>query len=143
MCISLKKISKQKNQGANNGIEHGVNYADLATAGVKTFSYYRTAFRSVRDNMYYQVHFGANYETGEYGWTTNLETVKRQIDWQLQALKTDYINYGFIHCLDEDSDWKTYQENSVLEFLLDMKKSGVVQHIGFSTHTPSLAHRAL
>lgn len=23
--------------------------------------------------MIYQVHFGANYETGEYGWTTNLE----------------------------------------------------------------------
>lgn len=46
--------------------------------------------------MYYQVHFGADYETGDYGWTTDLETVKRQVDWQLQALKTDYINYGFI-----------------------------------------------
>lgn len=44
--------------------------------------------------MYYQVHFGANYETGEYGWTTNLEKVKCQIDWQMQALKTDYINSG-------------------------------------------------
>lgn len=34
--------------------------------------------------MIYQVHFGANYETGEYGWTTNLEKVKKQIDWQLK-----------------------------------------------------------
>ena len=44
--------------------------------------------------MIYQVHFGANYETGEYGWTTELETVKRQIDWQLKELKTDYVITG-------------------------------------------------
>lgn len=37
--------------------EHGINYADLAAAGVKTFSYYGTAFRSVWEKMYYQVHF--------------------------------------------------------------------------------------
>ncbi len=123
--------------------QHGINYADLATAGARTFSYYGTAFRSVREKMYYQVHFGANYETGEYGWTTDLETVKRQIDWQMKALGTDYINYGFIHCLDEENDWKEYQENGVLRFLLDMQKSGAVRHIGFSTHTPSLAHRVL
>ena len=123
--------------------EHGINYADLATAGAKTFSYYGAALGSVRKKMHYQVHFGANYESGEYGWTTNLETVKRQIDWQLLTLKTDYVDYGFIHCLDEDSDWEDYQENGVLEFLLDMKKRGVVHHIGFSTHTPSLANRVL
>ena len=36
--------------------------------------------------MLYQVHFGANYETGEYGWTTDLEKVERQVDWMLQSL---------------------------------------------------------
>lgn len=56
--------------------ENGINYADLATAGAKTFEYYGKAFADVRNNMLYQVHFGANYETGEYGWTTNLEKVK-------------------------------------------------------------------
>lgn len=45
----------------------------------------------------YQIHFGANYETGTYGWTTNLEKIKKSVDWQLKELKTDYINYGFIH----------------------------------------------
>ncbi len=102
--------------------EHGINYVDLSTAGAKTFSYYASALGSVWKKMRYQVHFGANYETGEYGWTTNLEAVKRQIDWQLRSLKTDYIDYGFVHCLDEDSDWEAYQENCVLQYLLDMKK---------------------
>ena len=54
--------------------DHGFNYADLATAGGTTFSYYGSALSSVRKEMFYQVHFGANYETGKYGWTTDLDT---------------------------------------------------------------------
>ena len=93
--------------------------------------------------MFYQVHFGANYETGEYGWTTSLDKVKRQVDWQLKELKTDYIDFGFIHCLDSEDDWEQYQKNGVLDYLLEMKKNGVVRHIGLSTHTPELAQKIL
>ena len=101
--------------------EHGVNYADLATAGAKTFAYFSKALGSVREKMLYQVHFGANYATGEYGWSTDLDTVKRAVDWQLKELNTEYIDYGMIHCLDDASDWQAYQDNGVLDFLLDMK----------------------
>lgn len=75
--------------------------------------------------------------------TTDLETVRRQIDWQLKELKTDYIDYGFIHCLDAKSDWKDYQENGILEYLQEMKAAGVVKHIGLSSHTPALARLVL
>ena len=123
--------------------EQGVNYVDFATAGALTFRYAGEAFASVRGDMLYQVHFGANYETGEYGWTTDLDTVKRQVDWQLRELKTDYVDYGFIHCLDEEKDWRAYQENGVLAYLLEMKNTGVVRHIGLSSHTPALARAVL
>ena len=123
--------------------EHGVNFADFATAGAETFRYAGAAFASVRSKMFYQIHFGANYETGEYGWTTNLDTVKRQIDWKLSQLKTDYIDFGMIHCLDSASDWKEYQKNGVLDYLLEMKKGGIVRYIGLSTHTPQLAEKIL
>lgn len=122
----------------------GINYADLATSNGKTFAYYGAAFADVRREMLYQVHFGANYERGgAYGWTTDLETVKRQVDWMLRTLGTDYIDYGFIHCLDEAADWDAYQKNGVLDYLLEMKKQGVVHHIGLSTHTPALANLVL
>lgn len=123
--------------------ENGINYADLATAGAKTFVYYGKAFANLRKDMYYQVHFGANYESGEYGWTTNLDKVKSQVDWMLGNLKTDYVDYGFIHCLDAPSDWQAYQKNGVLEYLLKMREQGVVKHIGLSTHTPELANTVL
>lgn len=123
--------------------ENGINFADLATAGARTFAYYGKAFSDVRNEMFYQVHFGANYETGEYGWTTELDKVKGQVEWMLGELKTDYIDYGFIHCLDGAGDWKAYQNNGVLKYLLEMKEQGVVRHIGLSTHTPSLANLVL
>lgn len=123
--------------------ENGINYADLATAGAKTFGYYGKAFAGCRQDMYYQVHFGANYESGEYGWTTNLDKVKSQVDWMLSELKTDYVDYGFIHCLDSESDWQEYRGNGVLDYLLEMKKQGVVRHIGLSTHTPEVANLVL
>lgn len=65
------------------------------------------------------------------------------MEWQLGQMKTDYIDYGFIHCLDEIGDWESYEKNGVLAYLEDMKAKGVVRHIGLSTHTPSLASQVL
>lgn len=128
--------------------EHGVNFVDLATGRSLTFPCCAAAFSSVRKDIHYQIHFGAyydpsNFETASYGWSTNLDTVKRSVDWQLSQLKTDYIDYGMIHCLDEEKDWRAYRDGGILDFLLDMKKQGVVRHIGLSSHTPALASQVL
>lgn len=123
--------------------ERGVNYLDFATAGAGTFPYVGAALGSVRRELFYQIHFGANYESGEYSWTTDLDTIRRQVDWQLKELRTDYIDFGMIHCLDEERDWRAYRENGVLDYLLELKKSGVVRHIGLSSHTPELIQKIL
>ena len=46
--------------------ENGINYFDLAAGDSKCFTYYGEAFKDVRDKVMYQIHFGANYETGTY-----------------------------------------------------------------------------
>lgn len=120
-----------------------MNYFDLATAEGKTFPYFGAALADVRKNVMYQVHFGADYHTGTYGWTTDEEAIKRSIDWQLTRLHTDYIDYGFIHCIDELSDWQEYQDNGAYAYLLQLKQQGVVRHIGLSSHTPSTIQRVL
>ncbi len=124
-------------------LEHGVNYFDLASADAVPFPAFGRAIAGQRDKVYFQIHFGANYETGEYGWTTDLETIKRSAAWQLDALQTDYIDFGFLHCMDEASDLHTVQTNGVLDLILDLKKQGVVRHIGMSSHTPQVAQMAL
>ena len=78
--------------------EGGINYYDLAAGDGKAFPMYGEAFADVRKNILYQIHFGADYSKGTYGWSLNLETIKQSVDRQLKELRTDYIDYGFIHC---------------------------------------------
>lgn len=123
--------------------EGGVNYFDLATADGKTFPYFGKALGDVRKNVFYQVHFGADYSAGTYGWSTDGEVVRRSVARQLGELRTDYIDYGFIHCIDEVSDWKGYQKNGALAYLMELKEQGVVRHIGLSSHTPATIQKVL
>ena len=123
--------------------EGGINFYDLAAGDGASFPIYGEAFRDIRGEVMFQIHFGADYTKGTYGWTLKLDTVKRSIDKQLKELYTDYIDYGFIHCQDELSDWKNYQKNGVFSYLEEMKKSGVVRHIGLSSHTPSVIQEIL
>lgn len=123
--------------------EGGVNYFDLATSDGKTFPYFGEALRDVRKNVFYQLHFGADYSAGTYGWSTDGEVIKRSVERQLKELGTDYIDYGFIHCLDEQSDWEDYQKNGGYAYLMKLKEEGVVCHIGLSSHTPATIQRVL
>lgn len=115
----------------------GINYFDLAAAKADCFPYFGSALAGVRDKVMYQIHFGANYDTGEYGWSTDGETARRNVERILRELNTDYIDYGFIHCLDELSDWDDYRANGALDYLMSLKAQGVVRHIGLSSHTCS------
>lgn len=145
--LGASSISESSEQEAietlKMAFENGINYFDLATSDSKGFKFYGKAFKEVRNQVIYQVHFGANYETGNYGWTTNLDKVKKSVQWQLNELQTDYINYGFIHCLDEESDWDSYVSNGVLDYIKELKSKGIVKHIGLSSHTPSLVQKIL
>ena len=124
-------------------VENGVNYFDLAAGDGEAFAQFGEALADVRGQVLYQIHFGADYTKKTYGWTLELEAVKRSVDWQLKTLGTDYIDYGFIHCQDERGDWEKYQRNGVLRYLLDLKEAGVVRHVGMSSHTPAVAQAIL
>ena len=48
----------------------GVNYFDMAGGHASIFPAYGKALKDIRRQVFLQVHFGADYTTGEYGWTT-------------------------------------------------------------------------
>ena len=124
-------------------IDHGINYIDLAGGHASIFEGVGKAIQNKRDQVYLQVHFGADYTSGEYGWNLTLEGVKKSIAWQLEKLNTNYIDFGFMHCLDEVSDLEMYKNNGVLDYLLECKEKGMVKHLGLSTHNPVIANIVL
>lgn len=125
-------------------IENGINFFDLCAGGKSVYKPFGKAIRGKREKIYLQMHFGAVYkENGEYGWSRDLATIQQTFAWELETLGTDYADFGFLHCVDEDSDFDDIVNNGIFDYAKELKEKGVVRHIGFSSHTPSVANKLL
>ena len=141
---SLSAASEKEQQKTiEQALDCGMNLFDFAAADAAPFAAFGKAVGSRRKDVYYQIHFGANYETGVYGWTLDLDKVRRSVSWQLDTLKTDYIDFGFIHCIDELSDLQQFEENGILSYMQSLKEKGMIHHFGLSSHTPAVVHALL
>ena len=124
-------------------IDNGINFFDLCAGGA-VYEPFGRAIKGRREKVYLQVHFGAVYgENGEYGWCRDFDTIKKTFLWELETLGADYVDFGFLHCVDEDEDIDKLIEIGVLDYLKELKAQGIVRHIGFSSHTPSVANRII
>ncbi len=124
-------------------ISNGINFFDLC-AGGNVYKPFGRAIKGNRENIYIQCHFGAVYdENGEYGWCRDAEIIKKTFWWELSELETDYVDFGFLHCVDEDEDFDKLVEIGIFDFIKELKSKGIVRHIGFSSHTPSVANRII
>ena len=124
-------------------LDHGINFFDLCTAGA-TYAPFGRAIAGRREQVFLQMHFGAVYdENGEYGWCRDFSTIHDTFLWELETLKTDYADFGFLHCVDEMEDFQRLCDIGVLEEMKELKKKGVLRHLGFSSHTPAVARRIL
>ena len=141
----IQQSSPQEIQAViEKAIESGINFFDLCAGGKSVFEPFGKAVAGKRDKIYFQLHFGAVYKgDGEYGWSRNLKTIKNTFEWELKALGTDYVDFGFLHCIDEESDFQDIIDNGIFDYVKDLKDKGIVRHMGFSSHTPSVANKLL
>ena len=125
-------------------IENGINFFDLCAGGKNVYKPFGRAIDGQRGKVFFQLHFGAVYnEKGEYGWSRDLQLIKETFEWELKMLGTDYADFGFLHCVDEDDDFDELVEAGIFDYIKKLKNDGKVRHIGFSSHTPSVANRVL
>ena len=125
-------------------IDNGINFFDLCAGGKSVYEPFGKAIAGKRDKIYFQLHFGAVYkENGEYGWSRDLKRIRETFEWEMKALGTDYVDFGFLHCIDEESDFQDIINNGIFDYVNLLKATGVVKHIGFSSHTPSVANKLL
>ena len=85
-------------------IDNGINFFDLAPSYQPPFYAFAKAFAGRRDKVLTQMHFGAVYKGGKYGWTQDLDKIKEQIAWNFGTIGTDYTDFGFLHCIDTHED---------------------------------------
>ncbi len=127
----------------SKAIDHGINFFDLCAGGA-VYEPFGRAIQGRREQVFLQVHFGAVYdEKGEYGWCRDFDTIKKTFLWELETLGTDYVDFGFLHCVDEEDDFQKLIDIGLVDYLKELKARGIVRHIGFSSHTPKVANRIL
>ncbi|MCH5157928.1 MAG: aldo/keto reductase [Clostridiales bacterium] len=125
-------------------IDNGINYFDMCAGGINVYEPFGKAIKGRRDKIYFQLHFGAVYNSnGEYGFSRDKKTIIDTFEWEMKTLGTDYVDFGFLHCVDEESDVKALKDTGIFDFVKGLKNSGVVKHLCFSSHTPKVANLLL
>lgn len=125
-------------------IDHGINFFDLCAGGENVYAPFGRAIAGQRDKVYFQLHLGAVYNgKGEYGWSRDMTQMRETFEAEMQDLGTDYVDFGFLHCIDEDEDFDELTRIGALDYIKELNADGKIRHIGFSSHTPSVANRVL
>lgn len=137
-----KASDREIEQVIEKAVGNGVSFLDLCGGAGNVYAPIGRALRGCREKVYVQMHFGAVYnDKGDYAWSRSLDEIKRTVDWELETLGFGYMDFGFLHCVDEDFD--ELVSGGVFDYIKELKNRGVVHHIGFSSHTPSVAERIL
>ena len=84
----------------------------------------------------------AAFKDEQYFRTRDMKYVRPAFEDLLKRLQTDYIDMGMIHYVDSEEEWEQIQHSDYLDYVMELKNSGVIRHIGISSHNPKVAIKA-
>ena len=101
------------------------------------------AIEGQREKWIIQGHIGSTWQDGQYVRSREMEQVKAAFEDQLMRFKTDYIDLGMIHYVDEAADFEAIMHGPFIEYVRELKAAGKIRHIGITCHKMSVAHEAI
>lgn len=123
--------------------KYGINYFDLYASDPEVRAHVGEALQGRREKFIIQSHICSVWKDGQYKRSRKIEEVKEGFEASLKLLKTDYIDVGMIHYCDSLKDWEEIENGPVMEYVLNLKKAGIIGHIGLSSHNPHVALKAV
>jgi len=88
-----------------------------------------------------QGHIGSTDINQQYDISRNLPTVQRYFEDLLRIF--GHIDFGMMFFIDSEDDYKGVFETGFADYVLKLKRDGDIGHIGFSSHNPLTAIRAI
>lgn len=122
--------------------EEGINILDCWMSEPKVRSNIGLAIEAHRDRWMVQGHIGSTWQDGQYVRTRELPKVREAFEDLLTRLRTDYIDLGMIHFVDEITEFHRIMEGDFIAYVRELKRAGMIRHIGMSTHNPDVARLA-
>lgn len=122
--------------------KEGINILDcwMSEPGVRTNI--GRAIKGRREKWIIQGHIGSAWENGQYVRTRDMNKVKPAFEDLLERLQTDYIDLGMIHFIDNTEEFDRVINGEFMEYVRQLKREGVIRHIGMSSHNPETARLA-
>lgn len=120
----------------------GINILDCWMSEPNVRSNIGAALEGQRDRWIIQGHIGSTWQNGQYVRTRELAKVQDAFQDLLTRLRTDYIDLGMIHFVDETAEFNKIMDGEFISYVKDLKQKGVIRHIGMSTHNPDVAKLA-
>ena len=121
----------------------GVNIVDCWMPDPKSRDIIGEAIAEDRAGWMVQGHIGSTCQNGQYTRTRDAAQCRIAFEDLLARLKTDYIDLGMIHYVDQESDWELVSHpGPYLDYVMELKRQGKIRHIGLSTHNPVIAQKA-
>lgn len=121
----------------------GINILDCWMSEPNVRTNIGLALKGRRERWMIQGHIGSTWENGQYVRSRDLEKVKPAFEDLLARLQTDYIDLGMIHFIDDVQEFEQVTGGEFMEYVRQLKREGVIRHIGMSTHNPQTARMAV
>lgn len=117
----------------------GINILDCWMSEPNVRSNIGAAIEGRREKWIIQGHIGSTWQDGQYVRSRKLPEAKAAFEDMLTRFRTDYIDLGMIHYVDEAEDWNAIVSGEFLAYVQELKAQGRIRHIGMSTHNPEIA----
>ena len=142
-CEGFSKKSKEQVRDEFSwAISHGVNFLDLYSSNPELRESIGYALEGRRNEFVIQGHIGSAWKDGQYYRTREMEAVKDSFEKQLKALRTNYIDVGMIHYVDEQADYDVIFGGPFIEYVKELRRKRSIRSVGLSTHNPAIAMQA-
>ena len=109
--------------------DSGIDFYDTARFYTDSEAKLGKAFEDIRENIYIASKTGME----------NVDEFWRDLETSLKELKTDYIDLYQFHNIS----FCPKSDDELYKAMLEAKESGLIKHIGLTTHKITLAHEAL
>ena len=136
------KPFSQVSETINAALASGVNILDVFMPGKEVRENIAKAIGTMRSQVMVQGHIGASDVGKQYDICRDLPTVKKYFEDMLRIFG-GYIDFGMLFFLDSEKDYRDVFETDIARYAQYLKAQGDIRHIGFSSHNPDIAAKAI
>lgn len=135
------KSFEQVSETVHTALENGVNILDVFMPGREIRENIAKSIGNRRKDVLIQGHIGSTDVSQQYDISRDLPVVQRYFEDLLRIY--GYIDFGMMFFIDSDEDYHNVFDTGFADYVLRLKERGDIRHIGFSSHNPATAMRAI